>query len=120
MTVGGAGLFASGATRVSVNAAGAEASGGETLSGGAVALADIGFYAKLDEPKITAMKVEGATVKLTVKGMSETVDYFVIQGAPPNGVKAQLPTSVEGGMLKVAKPRDGTMFFRVIGTRKFK
>lgn len=120
VTVGGAGLFAGGATGVSVNAAGAAASGGETLSGGAVALADVGVYAKLAEPKITAMKVEGATVKLTVEGLSETADYFVMQGATPNGVKAQLPTSVEGGVLKVAKPGDGTMFFRVIGARKFK
>lgn len=75
-----------------------------------------------DDEKAAQLRVvmEGATVKLTVEGLSETADYFVMQGATPNGVKAQLPTSVEGGVLKVAKPEDGTMFFRVIGARKFK
>ena len=75
-----------------------------------------------DDEKAAQLRVvmEGATVKLTVEGLSETADYFVMQGATPNGVKAQLPTSVEGGVLKVAKPGDGTMFFRVIGARKFK
>ena len=66
------------------------------------------------------MKVEGATVELTVEGMSETADYFVMQGATPGGVKLQLPTSVDGDVLKVAKPGNGAMFFRVVGARKFK
>ncbi len=113
-------MVGGGGAGVSGKAGGAAASGGEAVAGGAVALADVGVYAKLAEPKITAMKVEGATVKLTVEGLSETADYFVMQGATPNGIKAQLPTSVEGGVLKVAKPGDGTMFFRVIGARKFK
>ena len=119
VTVGGAGILAGGAAGTPVNASGAAANGGETLSGGAVALADVGVYAKIDEPEITAMKVEGATVALTVKGMSETADYFVVQGATPGAVKAQLPTSVEDGVLKVAKPENGAMFFRVVGARKF-
>lgn len=97
-----------------VNAAGAAG------SAGAVSLAKVGVYAKIDEPRIDAIRVYGAKVELKVSGMSETADYFVVQGAEPGKVGSSLETTVSGDTLTVGKPAGGAMFFRVLGVRKFR
>ena len=85
-----------------------------------MALADVGVYAKIDEPLITALRVMSATIELTVSGMNDAAEYIVVQGADPGKVGAKMETKVVGKTLIIDKPKDGSKFFRVIGTRKFR
>ena len=110
----------------SVNAVG-QASGStspstspSTSSASAVSLATVGVYTKIDEPRIDAMRIAGAKIELTVSGMSDAADYMVVQGAEPGKVGAKMETRVVGKTLIVDKPAGGAMFFRVLGTRKFR
>ena len=114
---------------VAVNAAGAASLGGDVIrpdggsaKAGAVALADVGVYTKVDEPKISAMRIddENARIVLTVKGMSPVAEYMVVQGSEPGKVAAKMDTTVSGEDLIVEKPDGGTMFFRVLVTRKLR
>ena len=119
--VGGAGLVAFEAPDA-LNAAGlAGRADGATgsIGGGAVALAEVGAYAEIGEPRISAFKVEEATVELTVEGMSATADYFVLQGATPSKVEQTMETTFNGEKLTVTKPDAGEMYFRVKLVRKF-
>ena len=110
----------------SVNAAGLASTSASpstspsTSSSTSVALATVGVYTKIDEPQITALRVEGAKIELTVSGMSDAAEYMVVQGADPGKVGAKMTTTVEGDKLIVDKPTAGAMFFRVLGARKFK
>lgn len=118
--VGGAGVLAEGAVGVAVNAAGKAAAGSDALTGGSVALASVGVYSKIDEPKVTAMDVKGAEIELKVAGMNgEVADYVVVHGAKPGEVSRPLETKVDGETLKVVKPEEGGLFLKVIGVRKF-
>ena len=85
-----------------------------------VALATVGVYAKIDEPRIDAMRIAGAKIEMTVSGMSDAAEYMVVQGAEPGKVGAKMETKVVGKTLIVDKPTGGAKFFRVIGTRKFR
>ena len=85
-----------------------------------VALATVGVYTKIDEPRIDAMRIAGAKIELTVNGMSDLADYMVVQGAEPGKVGAKMETKVVGDKLIVDKPVGGAMFFRVLGTRRFR
>ena len=110
----------------SVNAAGLASTSASpstspsTSSSTSVALATVGVYTKIDEPQITALRVEGAKIELTVQGMSDAAEYMVVQGADPGKVGAKMETKVAGNKLIVNKPTGGAMFFRVLGARKFK
>ena len=84
-----------------------------------VALANVGVHAKIDVPTITALKVEGETVSITVKDTSPTADYFVVPGTTPGSFAAALDAKQENGIFTFPKPKDAT-FFKVIGVRKFK
>lgn len=88
-------------------------------SASAVALADVGVLAKIDVPTITALKVEGETVSLTVKDTSPTADYFVVPGTTPGSFATALDAKQKSGTFTFPKPKDAT-FFKVIGVRKFK
>ena len=48
-----------------------------------VKLGEVGVYSEIEPPTITAMKIEGAAIRLEVKGMSEAADYFVVSGCTP-------------------------------------
>ena len=80
---------------------------------------NVGVYAKIDEPRIDAMRIAGAKIELTVSGMSDAAEYMVVQGAEPGKVGAKMETTVQGDKLTVDKPAAGAMFFRVIGARKY-
>ena len=113
----------------SVNAVGAVAAVGNDGEGavatggsarvGAVSLAEVGVYTKIDEPRIDAMRIADAKIELTVSGMSDAAEYMVVQGAEPGKVGAKMETTIQGDKLIVDKPTGGAMFFRVIGARKF-
>ena len=125
---GATALAASGRAGVprAVNSAGAVAAVGDvggaggSAKVGAVSLAEVGVYAKIDEPRIDAMRIAGAKIELTVNGMSDLAEYMVVQGAEPGKVGAKMETTVAGDKLIVDKPAGGAMFFRVIGTRRFR
>ena len=113
-----------------VNAAGVASLGGDavrtetgavgSVKAGAVSLATVGVYAKIGEPKITAMKVEGAAIELKVSGMSAAADYFVVHGTTPGDVAEKLETTVvDRETLKAAKPASAAGFFKVLGVRLF-
>ena len=119
-----------GTVPTSVNATGVASLGGDaartetgsvgSVKAGAVSLATVGAYTKIEEPTIAAMEVKGAKIELTVSGMSGAADYMVVQGAEPGKVGAKMTTTVEGDKLIVDKPEGSATFFRVLGTRKFK
>ena len=88
-------------------------------SASAVALAAVGVHSKIDVPTITALKIEGETVSITVKDTSPTADYFVVPGTTPGLFATALDAKQENGTFTFPKPRDAT-FFKVIGVRKFK
>ena len=126
VSVGGAGAFSVGAVGVTVNAAGKAAGGAvaeasSTLnSPTAVSLAEVGVYAKIDEPQITAVKIEDAKVELKVSGLSPAAEYFVVAGAVPGAVERQLPATAAGDTFTFDQPVGNATFFKVIGARKFK
>ena len=88
-------------------------------AGSAIALATVGVHSKIDVPTITALKVEGETVSITVKDTSPTADYFVVPGTTPGSFATALDAKQENGIFTFPKPKDAT-FFQVIGVRKFK
>lgn len=124
-TVSVAGVDASGKAVV-VNASGSVAAGGSVGTGtegvavfngtvveGGSAMA----LSVIDKPAITAIKVEGAKVQLTVSGLSPAADYTVVAGSDPTGVTTPKATTIEGNTLTVDAA--GAKFFKVLGTRKF-
>ena len=88
-------------------------------AGSAIALAAVGVHSKIDVPTITALKIEGETVSITVRDTSPTADYFVVPGTTPGSFATALDAKQENGIFTFPKPKDAT-FFKVIGVRKFK
>ena len=83
-----------------------------------VALADVGVHSKIGAPTITALKIEGESVSISVKDTSPTADYFVVPGTAPGSFTTALDAKQENGTFTFPKPKDAT-FFKVIGVRKF-
>lgn len=83
-----------------------------------VALGSVGVYTEVAAPQITALRVDNATVTLTVQGMSPVADYFVVPGSSPNDFKPVLDAAPKGDTFTFDKPA-GATFFKVIGARKF-
>ena len=81
------------------------------VGGSAVAVASV-----IDQPKITAIKVDGANIKLTVADLSPAADYQVTTGADVADVSKPVASTVDGSTFTVSK--DAGKFFKVIGTRK--
>lgn len=92
---------------------------GEALDAKAsVALADVGVYSEIESPKIETMEIAGAKIVLTVSGMSEAADYFVVPGESPDAFAEALSTKPEGNVFTFDKPKKAG-FFKVVGARKF-
>ena len=72
----------------------------------------------IDAPQITGIKVEGATVKVTVAGMSPAATYKVVTCTKPGDVGKTLDAKAKGDTFEFSKPAGS--FFKVIGTRNFK
>ena len=108
-----------------VNGAGAVAEGGTTGAEATDTIAQLPAAAAsgavtalsvIDQPKITAIKVEGANIKLTVADLSPAANYQVVTGTGVSGVSTPVASTVEGSTFTVSK--DAGQFFKVIGTRK--
>ncbi len=83
-----------------------------------VSLGTVGLYTEIAAPRITAIRIDGATVTLQVEGMSPVADYFVIPGVKPREAAPTLDAKPENGAFTFPKP-EGAPFFKVIGARKF-
>lgn len=110
--VNGAGQVASGGTVE------AGASGIATYNGTIVVGASVSMESVVDQPAITAIRVDGAEVVLTVSGLSPAVDYKVLTGAGPSGVSTEVETTRDGNEFSVNKAAG--QFFKVVGTRAVK
>ncbi len=119
VAVGGKGVVSTESRGITVNAAGLASTGNEMLTGDAVKLAEVGVYSKIGEPKITALRIDGAQIAIEVEGMSSAAEYFVMHGTNPGKIERKLATTVENETLKVEKPADDSTFLKVIGVRKF-
>ena len=85
----------------------------------AVKLGAVGVHTEIAAPKITAIRVENATVTLTVEDLSPVADYFVMPSAKPGETAPVLDTAPDAnGTFTFPKP-EGAPFFKVIGVRKF-
>ena len=110
-----------------LGAAGADAAGGSPVEGGTgeiaaalpVRLGEVGVYSEIEPPTITAMKIEGATIRLEVKGMSKAADYFVVPGDMPGSAAPALDAKADDDGFTFEKPEDPATFFKVIGVRRF-
>jgi len=111
--VNGFAAVAEGGQAGGAGVASAGAFAGKTVTGGAT----IAAYATVDNPTISAMKVTGAKVTITVAGMSPTVDYKVFTAPEPAGFSTKIDAEAAGDTFTFDKPADGK-FFKVIGTRK--
>jgi len=119
-----AGVTADGKAAV-VNGAGAVAEGGAAgtgadtiakfngtiVQGGTVAVASV-----IDQPSITAIKVEGAKVVISVSGLSPAADYQVLAGTEVKGISKPVAAEAKDGTFTVDQAEG--KFFKVIGTRK--
>ena len=108
--VNGAGAVASGAT-VGTGASGVTAFNGTVVEGGSVAVASV-----IDQPAITAIKVDGADVKLTVSGLSPAASYKVLTGAGPSCVSVEVNDATQNGNEFTVR-KDAGQFFKIVGTR---
>ena len=108
-----------------VNGAGAVAEGGTTGAEATDTIAQLPAAAAsgavtalsvIDQPKITAIKVDGANIKLTVADLSPAADYQVTTGTDVANVSEPVASTVDGSTFTVSK--DAGKFFKVIGTRK--
>lgn len=99
----------------------ASASGvaGSINGASAVKLGAVGVYSQIDSPVITAMKIEGATIRLEVKGMSKAADYFVVPGVAPGSFAPAMDAQADGDGFIFEKPESPATFYKVIGVRKF-
>ena len=116
----GAALVVNGAGKVVAGeAAGTSTEATDTIAqlpaapngGSVVAVASI-----IDSPAITAIKVEGANIKLTVANLSPAADYKVLAGTGVANLSTEVPATVEGSTFTVSK--DAGQFFKVKGVRK--
>lgn len=91
-----------------------EGQGGSLVASGAT---QVETLVQIDAPVITAMKVEGATIKITVSGMNPAATYKVVSGTTIDGVSTELDAKAEGDTFTI-DAKDGK-FFKVIGGRNF-
>ena len=96
----------------------ADAKGHGITAASAVKLGSVGVHTQIDAPKITAIRIDNATVTLTVDRMSPAADYFVVPGSRPGESAPALDAKAKDGTFTFPKP-EGAPFFKVIGTRRF-
>lgn len=92
-----------------------------TLS--SVKLGAVGVYTEIERPTIAAMKIDGAKIKLEVKGTSPAADYYVVPGGTPasfsSALNATLEKKEDSAVFTFEKPEEPAEFYKVIGVRKF-
>lgn len=111
------GGFKAGATVVNAvgkAADGLSASASQSVAAAPVALAEVGVYSQLEPPAITAMEVKGAKIALTVEGMSDAADYFVVPGETPTKFLPALEAHRKGETFTFDAPENAS-FFKIIG-----
>lgn len=80
--------------------------------------ANIAMLSVVAKPRVSSIKVDNATVTLTVDGMlSRAVDYRVVPVSLQNGPQAALPVTPNGNTFTFDQIGDATCY-QVIGTRK--
>lgn len=84
----------------------------------AVKLGEVGVYSEIEPPVITALKIEGATIRLEVKGMSKAADYFVVPGDTPGSFAPAMNAQADDDGFTFEKPETPATFYKVIGVRK--
>ncbi len=113
--VNGAGAVATGGTEVSANSAGIpSAYNGTAVPEGQVVIVE----SDVDRPVITAIRVDGADVVLTVSKLSPAVKYEVFKsaaGLDPNAF-ISVKSTADGNTFRVSK--EAGQFFKVIGTSR--
>lgn len=94
---------------------------GGMTDGASVQLGDVGVYTEIASPEITAMKIEGATIKIKVEGMDKAAKYFVVPGSTPSKFAPALSTQPDSnGVFAFPKPKDDSVqVYKVIGVRNF-
>lgn len=90
-----------------------------TSEGAAINLANVGIESRIDDPVIVGMAVKDAKIVLTIEGMSEAANYYVVpmQTLQEGAAKPSLNTTRSGNTLSI--DADEGSFFKIIGTRKF-
>ena len=110
--VNGSGAVAADGT-IASGSTGVASFNGSVVDGGRVSIESV-----VDQPSITAIKVDGADIVLTVSGLSPAVGYRVLSGAGPSGVSTEVESTRSGDTFTVSK--DAGRFFKVVGTRTIK
>lgn len=76
-------------------------------------------YAKVDDPVITGVSVDGAKITITASGLSPVANYWILSGNDPGAVKTPVANAAfdEKGTCTFDKP-EGAPFFKIGGGRK--
>ena len=82
-------------------------------------LGAVGVYTKIDPPEITAMKIESATIRLEVKGMSNAASYFVVPGDVSGNFAPAMDAAQDEAGFTFPKPEAPASIYKVIGVRNF-
>ena len=103
----------------SVGEAAADKGDGRIVAASGVKLGAVGVYTKIESPVITAMKIESATIRLEVKGMSDAASYFVVPGDTPGSFAPAMDAERDEEGFTFPKPETPAAFYKVIGVRNF-
>lgn len=95
-----------------------ESVGNQMCAADPVALEKVGVHTEIAAPRITAIRIEGARVKLTVEGMSPAADYFVVPAMKPGEAVPVVDAKLENGAFTFPRTNPGSLY-KVIGARKF-
>ena len=90
----------------------------DAVKSGAISLADVGVYAKIESPRIVSIEPKGGCVRLVVDGMSGAADYFVSSGCSLDRLYSQPKATREGNVFTVERVGSNS-FYRVDGVRCF-
>lgn len=90
------------------------------VKSGAISLADVGVYSKIESPKIVSIEPKGGRVRLVVDGMSGAADYFVSSGTAINRLTSQPEATREGANVLSVEDNGPCSFYRVDGVRRFR
>jgi hypothetical protein len=109
-----------------VNGVGAVATGGTiatdstgvaTFNGTVVAGGQVSVESDVDQPTITAINVDSASIVLKVSGLSPAVSYKVLHGAAPSTVLTNVEGATRVGDTFTVSKDDAGQFFKVVGQR---
>lgn len=103
----------------SVGEAAADRGDGRIVAASGVKLGAVGVYTKIESPVITAMKIESATIRLEVKGMSKAASYFVVPGDVSGNFAPAMDADQDEDGFTFPKPEAPASIYKVIGVRNF-